>query len=473
MAASASLIESIIGYTKPTVCPMPSGSHPMGASASDGRTHLIRSSRRVVELDALAAPRAGGFNRIDASATMEEHTGKKGTGIEIRGKAIRIQFSLNGEVVRRTLKRDGATVPPTSENLGEAKRLATEIRSRIADGTFCHSEYFPATGKGGRPLTVGEQLDAWLAVQRIEPSTAAAYASAVRFWKSAPCDDKSSLLGERALHRLRASHVMQALTFRPGLNAKTVNNCVTVLRRALDMAVADHALEDNLVRHVRYQRQQTPIPDPFTRDEVEAIIEYMTERYPDGVANYMEFKFFSGLRPSETTALRWADVDLERDRVYVHRAIVRGLEKNTTKTSTARHVLLNSRARAALLRQRALTQLAGDFVFLDPRYGKPWTEERAFRRSYWEPTLKALGLRYRRPYNTRHSYATMMLMSGMTPAFCAAQLGHSVGMLLSTYARWLDGEHNAMEMRRLEASLRRDLSPDLSQNRRRWQVVQR
>ena len=57
----------------------------------------------------------------------------------------------------------------------------------------------------------------------------------------------------------------------------------------------------------------------------------------------------------------------------------------------------------------------------------------------------------------------MMLMSGMTPTFCAAQLGHSVGMLLSTYARWRAREHNAMEMGRLEASLRRDLSADLSQ----------
>ena len=314
--------------------------------------------------------------------------GRKGTGVEIRGKAIRIQFSLNGEVVRRTLRRDGMAVPPSAENLSEATRLAAEIRSRIADGTFCHSEYFPATSNDGKPLIVGEHLDAWLAVQRIESSTAAAYASAVRFWKSAPCDDKGSLLGERALHRLKASHVMRALTFRPGLNAKTVNNYLTVLRRALDMAVADHALEDNLVRHVRYQRQQTPFPDPFTRDEVETIIEYMTERYPDGVANYVEFKFFSGLRPSETTALRWDDVDLEHDRIHVHRAIVRGLEKNTTKTSTARHVLLNSRARAALMRQRALTQLAGDFVFLDPRYGKPWTEERAFRRSYWDQPWK-------------------------------------------------------------------------------------
>jgi hypothetical protein len=78
----------------------------------------------------------------------------------------------------------------------------------------------------------------------------------------------------------------------------------------------------------------------------------------------------------------------------VHRAIVRGLEKNTTETSNARHVLLNRRAHAALLRQRASTQLAGDFVFLDARYGKPWTEERTFRSGDWAPTLKALGLRF-------------------------------------------------------------------------------
>ena len=67
----------------------------------------------------------------------------------------------------------------------------------------------------------------------------------------------------------------------------------------------------------------------------------------------------------------------------------------------------------------------------------------------------------------------MMLMAGMTPAFCAAQLGYSVGMLLGTYARWLDGEHNAMEMGRLEASLRSDLSLDLSQSRHRSRAVQR
>ncbi len=53
----------------------------------------------------------------------------------------------------------------------------------------------------------------------------------------------------------------------------------------------------------------------------------------------------------------------------------------------------------------------------------------------------------------------MMLMAGMRPAFCAKQLGHSVEMFLRTYAKWIDGDQNALEMARLEAAL----APDLSQ----------
>ena len=138
---------------------------------------------------------------------------------------------------------------------------------------------------------------------------------------------------------------------------------------------------------------------------------------------------------------------------------MRGVEKLSTKTNTARQVMMNSRALAAVQRQRKHSQIRDEHVFLDPRYDQPWFEERAFRRSYWEPTLRRLGMRYRPPYNTRHTYATMMLMAGMTPAFCAKQLGHSVEMFLRTYARWIDGSQKALEMGRLEAAL----APDLSQ----------
>ena len=49
----------------------------------------------------------------------------------------------------------------------------------------------------------------------------------------------------------------------------------------------------------------------------------------------------------------------------------------------------------------------------------------------YEPLTKSFNLamtklqiRYRSPYNARHTCATMMLESGMEPAYCAHVLGH-------------------------------------------------
>lgn len=68
----------------------------------------------------------------------------------------------------------------------------------------------------------------------------------------------------------------------------------------------------------------------------------------------------------------------------------------------------------------------------------------------WRPILKELGIRYRRPYNCRHTYATICLMSGLNPAFIAQQLGHSVQMLLSTYARWINSANDWQELEKLK-----------------------
>jgi len=44
----------------------------------------------------------------------------------------------------------------------------------------------------------------------------------------------------------------------------------------------------------------------------------------------------------------------------------------------------------------------------------------------------------------------MCLMAGMNPAFIANQLGHSVQMLLSTYAKWLNSNSDWAEMQKLD-----------------------
>jgi Arm DNA-binding domain len=80
--------------------------------------------------------------------------GRKGTGVGVLDNSIRLQFTLNGETLRRTLNVEGKPLPPTASNLRYAYRLAAEIRDRIRFGSFSLAEYFPADGDVAQPLTV-------------------------------------------------------------------------------------------------------------------------------------------------------------------------------------------------------------------------------------------------------------------------------------------------------------------------------
>ncbi len=386
--------------------------------------------------------------------------GRKGSGVEIHGNAIRLSFTFDGKRERELLMLNGKPMPPTATNMKYAHRIAQEIRERIRHGTFSLAEYFPANSSGGGTLTVESWLNTWLSTKGVEYSTKEGYEHIVNWWNSAIADiKKQRTVGALALRTLKSSHLLTAIAQRPDLSGKTKNNYMSIMRQALDLAVADGIISKNPADQVPSAKHQKQPPDPFSRDEAEAIIAYMASHYPEQIYNMVEAWFFTGLRTSEVCGQRWRNVDLRSETLTIAEVIVRSRQKSNTKTYAARNVLLNSRALGAVNRQAKHTRITGEHVWLDPRYGIPWVDEQqAFRRHYWVPCLKHLGIRYRRPYNMRHTYATMMLMAGMNPAFCAKQLGHKIDMFLRTYSKWLDGAQNNLEMARFESSLNANLS---------------
>lgn len=365
------------------------------------------------------------------------------SGIDVRAHSIRVTFTHCGRQYRRTLYMNGQPLAPTPTNLRYAERLAAEIRDRIRLGLFSLAEYFPASGDTASALTVERQLHDWLAAQRIEPSTRAGYDSAIRFWQAA--------LPGKALTALKPSEIMRAIAARSDLSGKTVNNYVSVLRSALDLAIRDRALRDNPAAAIPAASHQRMPPDPFASDERDIIIKHF-ERADARLGNLVQFWAWTGLRTSELFALQWADCDLRSGAIQISAATVQHTRRQATKTSTARVVKLNSRALQALQAQRAHTYMKATEVFLRPLDDAPWGDPREFLR-LWVPALRALKMRYRRPYNLRHTYATAMLMAGMTPAFCARQMGHSVEVFLRTYSKWIDGQQDDLEMARLERNL--------------------
>jgi integrase len=374
--------------------------------------------------------------------------GRNGSGVEVRDSSIRLHFTLDGQPRKETLKTDGKPMAPTPANVKYAHRLAAEIKQKIRFGTFTYADYFPASANAtsGQGSTVADVLDTWIAGQvGKESSTLKGYRVAVAFWKG-------SKIGAKAARRLVKSDILEVLATKPEWTGKTLNNKMSVLRQALQLAVDDGAIDGNPAALIGAFEHQAPDPDPFTLEEAEAIVAGLAKHYDEQVARYFGAKFFTGLRTSESLAMRWDWIDWRTKTMGVREAIVLGEFKANTKTNTVRHVHLNSRALEFLKDQKPATLLQQHgLIFPDPKTGARWVDDWTPREMYWRPCLKRLGIRYRSPYETRHTYATMMLMQGVTPAFAARQLGHSVEMFLRTYARWIDGGRNDVEMGKLEA----------------------
>jgi integrase len=205
-------------------------------------------------------------------------------------------------------------------------------------------------------------------------------------------------------------------------------------------------------------------PDPFNKDEINAILT-QTEGQ---VRNLFQFAFFTGLRPSELIALRWEDVDWERGLICIRRAIVEKKEKCTKTKAGERDIVLLPPALHALQQQKAHTFSTSQRIFHSPRTLQPWETHAQIRRTCWIPLLKKAHIRYRNPYQSRHTYASMLLSAGENMLWVAKQMGHcDTEMIIKTYGKWIPDTRSAVgyqPMHNWGAVLSPTLLPNANEN---------
>lgn len=394
--------------------------------------------------------------------------GQQGNGIEIHRGKLRIRFTVNGKRYVEPLD-----LKATAPNMKAAQRIAGDVRDKIRLGVFDHAAAFPNSRnilkqepEQQAPVQILRQYAAtWLKTLTGAKSTLDGYRTSIdNFWlnvviaterDAATGEDKETQLGDLAINAVRHTHIATAIAAKAkaGVTGKTTNNHLIPIRKLFEAAGADELIETSPVAKVRNRRHQKAPPDPFTREEMDKILKHMNEHFPHVIHDYFQFAFTTGLRPSEAIALRWGDMDWNRRTVTVSRAHVRHKEKDT-KTHNVRDVDLNDLAVAALNRQKAATFMRGTNarVFCSPE-GEPWLSERRLREDYFHPALKACGIRLRKAYNTRHTFATINLMAGVNPAYIATQLGHAdTTMLFKHYAKWIRGADSGTEAAKSRAA---------------------
>jgi integrase len=362
-----------------------------------------------------------------------------------RGR-IQFDFIFNGVRYRPSIKR-----PPSEANLRRARERLESIKHQICMDTFSFEEEFPdyrflprLSGTSNARLC-NEVFDAYLAhcearLRRDDMATAT-----VTGYRKVIDGVWRPRLGQLIFSQVRYSRLI-GIADDHRWSKKTYNNAVSVLKRAFDFGYLDRPFHENPavnLRCARLRKADRPKVDPFSMHDAETLIAGIHRDWGEAQGNYDEFRFFTGLRPSEQIALVLDDLDLANGIISVNKARVSGVDRCKTKTGEDRRVQLCPRARSVLKRHlllRARLKAAGKIhhdhiFFLDT--GEP-LRTLHHPQVRWRTTLQSLKLRYRRPYTARQTSVSWDLMIGKNPLWVAKQHGHSIATMLRAYAAWAE-----------------------------------
>ena len=353
-----------------------------------------------------------------------------GVAAASRGR-IQFDFRVDGIRYRPSIKR-----PPSEANLRRARERLEAIKRQIGDGTFCFEDEFPDYRYRGR-LTgeskfrlCNDVFDEYLAHCEARLKRGDLAAATLEGYRKVLDGVWRPKIGELVFYKVGYSRLV-AIADERNWGKKTYNNGISVLRRAFDFGYRDRPLEENparCMRGARLRKADRPKVDPFCMHDAETFIAAIHREWGAVQGNYDEFRFFTGMRPSEQIALVISDLDLVNGIVSVNKARVSGVDRCMTKTGEDRRVQLCARALSVLNRQLRLRErLAAegkvnhDHVFvLDS--GEP-ISNLGIPGTRWRRTLRSLKVRYRRPYTARHSSVSWNLMAGKNVLWVASNMG--------------------------------------------------
>jgi integrase len=400
---------------------------------------------------------------------MEQSSMAKVTTRKETGKLV-IDFTYRG--VRC---REQTALPDTPQNQKRVQAVIEKIKMAQIEGTFNYRDYFPQSALAERfdPVAMPAQstsleiiqvqtldvtpifstfVDQWVAEHSIE-------------WRRSHIRSLMSTLTGRLIPAFRFRTVGSILKSdillyraslgkekgrggKAGLSAKRINEIVGTLCQIIDEAADRYNFTTPTVNIKRLRVQKTDI-DPFSLDDVQSILCTVRADY----VNYFIVRFLTGMRTGEIHGLKWQYVDFELRILRVRETFVLGEDEYTKTDGSQRDIQMSQPVYDALKIQYAATKDLSEYVFCNANGGP--LDNKNFSDRVWYPILRHLGLKARRPYQTRHTAATLWLASGEAPEWIARQMGHtSTEMLFRVYSRYVPNltRQDGSAMERLLAS---------------------
>lgn len=370
--------------------------------------------------------------------------------------------------------REYTVLPDTPANRRKMEKVFAKIEAEITLGTFVYSQYFPGSKTAAR---FAASKPGALAPDLLMPDATEAPAAGSKLplfsafsdtwklekqveWRIGYREAVDSILTTHLLPEFGALHLDQidraaVLKFRGALVDQrngaaasekgeskplapaTINRIVGILRMVLEEGAVRFRFENPCLRIKRLKLQRKDI-DPFTLDQMQKVLDRVRKDYQP----YLTFRFLTGVRSGEAHGLKWKHVDFGRREILIRETFQNGRTEYTKTDGSQRQVHMSQPVYDALMSMRPKGYIddpksCDDQYVFCTRNGHP-IDNTNFNDRVWKPLLRNLGFKYRRPYEMRHTCATLWLAAGESPEWIARQLGHTTTeMLFRTYSRYV------------------------------------
>lgn len=361
----------------------------------------------------------------------------KGT-VQVVASHGRLQLRFRHQGKRRYLS---IGLPDSPTNRIVAQQTAGQIQLDIISGNFDDTlaKYKPASSQPQEVLvkipSIPELWDSFCEIKRqtVAPGT----------WRNGYCVNTRHL-ARCPYNKLEDAQKIYdwAVT---SLNPDPARRLIQALSSCCKWAKRANLIETNpfegLSAEIKIPKKSAENNDidPFTQSERQAIVDAFTQsKYYAYYTPLVKFLFCTGCRPSEAAGLQWKHISSQEivfDQAVVDSVYGRVL-KEGLKTQSKRKFPINRQLQELLSELRSPKVKADDFVFPSPNGN--YLNCQNFRSRGWTAILEQLGIRYRKPYQARHTFITHCLQEGISVQQVAKWVGNSPEIIMKHYAGILE-----------------------------------
>jgi len=347
-----------------------------------------------------------------------------------RGKNEGTIYQLPSGSWRAQIYINGIRLGKTRKSKLEAQKWLRETLGEVDHGF---------TGRGSN-IPIEAFLNEWLSLKStsIKQSTLNLYECTIR-------NHIIPYLGEMKLSDVTPQKIqwLYLKNEQDRVGKRTIRVIHSILNSSLIEAVKLGAIHSNPVQVVPPPFYENPEMRIYCEHEITQLLLAVRETSLEALV-YLAIT--TGMRQSELLALKWSDINWERNIISVNRQLLRKYKNgnfySSLKTKSGKRTISIGKntvqklqvhqIKQSIIRTKADQHWQENNLVFPSITGTPMHQRNLLR--LFKKILRESGLREIRFHDLRHTAASLMLNNGISPIIVAKRLGHSkVSITLDTY----------------------------------------